>query len=642
MKLKAKIQLSFSVPMVTLLLLIGIIIINRASNASTGIVKDSMSASATLAANHISEQFEDYLGIVSMLGNIERLNPELSSEAEIAFLNAYSKKLGFTSVNVLDDNGKSLLDGTDFSDREYFKLALKGTPNVSDMTLSKLTGKYGVSVAAPIYNSKEAISGVLYFRLDSDFIMDILNSISISDNSYAYLIDKEGNIIAHENYDLILNYNLTEQKGSVKTLAENILKGEKGNGSYKYNGKELLCGYSPIENTNGWSIVIAAPISDFTKEINKIRSIVFIAVVIAIIIVLVISTLLARSISKSINKVKNALTSVAEGNLDVTVEKTNRKDEVAILQNTTSTLLDTLSGIMGQANMVLSNISKYNLTAPDMKEYPGDFNQLSISVNSIKSTLTELIVEVQNAVYSVDTGSRELAQATAALSQGTVTQANSIQTLAEDLNVIVDRIKSNSIKEEEINNNLGDLDNQIQNANHEMEELLKVVGDIKVMSSSILKIVETIDSIAFQTNILSLNASVEAARAGDMGSGFAVVAEEIRALAEKCSDSSKKTSDLINQCIKNIDNAKICADTTFASLSAVVDNSAKIALAFRIISADTSEQAEKSIRIQNEVNAISDVVQTNTATVEETAASTAVLSDQAMHLDEMIKNFITE
>lgn len=642
MKLKTKIQLSFCVPVVALLLLIGTIIIVKADNASTKIVKDSMSASATLAANHISEQFGDYLGIVEMLGNIEKLNSGLTREEKFGFLDLYAKKFGFASFNALGPDGKSLLDGTDFSSRDYFKTALAGTPNVSDITLSPLTGKYGVSVAAPFYNVEGDIFGVLYFRLDSDFILSILDSISISDNSYAYLIDKEGNIIAHKNSDLILNYNMKEQKGSIKTIAEDILKGEAGDGSYKYEGKELLCGYSPIGNTNGWSIVIAAPKSDFTSAINKIRNIVFIAVVVAILIVLVISFFLARSISKPIIKVKNALTSVAEGNLNVTIDKNEKKDEISVLQNATSTLLDTLSEIMGQANAVLSSIAKYDLTAHDMSNFPGDFNNLSSSVNSIKSTLTDLIVEVQNAVYSVDTGSRELAQATAALSQGTVTQANSIQTLADDLNVIVDRIKSNSVKEEEINNNLGDLDNQIQNANHEMEELLKVVGDIKVMSSSILKIVETIDSIAFQTNILSLNASVEAARAGEMGSGFAVVAEEIRALAEKCSDSSKKTSDLINQCIRNIDNAKTCADTTFDSLSGVVDNSAKIAVAFQAISADTTEQAEKSVRIQNEVNAISDVVQTNTATVEETAASTAVLSDQAMHLDEMIRNFITE
>lgn len=638
MRLRTKIQLSFCATIIFVLLVVGYGVGVTTEKATMELVDDSMATSATLAGAHISQQLEDYMNVVSLLGKDEMLSGNASDQKKMEYLDSYIESYGFTSGNILDEKGVSIDDGTDFSDRAYVKAALSGTTNVSDITLSKYTNTYGVSIAAPIYK-EDSIVGVVYFRLDSNFIMDIIDSITISKNSNAYLVDAQGNIVAHPNQDMILNFNLLEQGGSMAKIGEKMIKGEAGNGEYVYNGDTVLCGYSPIANTNGWTMVIAAPKTDFTAATNQVIRMLLLLGVVGIILVILISAVISKQICNPINRVKDALVSVAEGNLNIQVPPSDGKDEVAVLQNTTASLLNILSGIIGQANMVLDSIARYDLTVVDMKSYPGEFDSLSASVNSIKHTLNQLIIEVQHSVHNVDIGSRELAQATAALSQGTVSQASSIQTLADDLGVMVDRINKNSQRGEMVNSNLNNLDKQIHIANQQMEELLLAVGEIETMSSSILKIVSTIDSIAFQTNILSLNASVEAARAGEYGSGFAVVAEEVRGLAEKCSESSKKTSDLINQCIASINNAKKCADSTFGSLTGIVSDSTEIAKNFEEITIDTVEQAAKSKDIQKEINVISDVIQTNTATVEETAASTAVLSEQAMNLEGMIYNF---
>lgn len=641
MKLRTKIQLSFCATIVIMLLAVGYGVGITTSKATMEMADDSMVTSATLASAHIAQQLEDYMNVVTLVGRDSFLSGSASDESKMAYLDSYIETYGFTSGNILDAKGVSIDDGTDFSDRTYVKTALEGTTNVSDITLSKYTNTYGVSIAAPIYKGAD-INGVVYFRLDSNFIMDIIDFIKISENSYAYLVDKEGNIVAHPNEEMILNFNLIEEGGSVAKVGELIGEKESGNGEYRYNGKEILCGYSKIANTNGWSMVIAAPKTDYTAATNQVIKVLVALGIIAVMIVILVSAIIAGQICGPINRVKDALVGVADGNLDMDIPVSGGKDEVAILQNTTASLLETLSGIIGQANVVLGSIAKYDLTVRNMKSYPGEFDSLSKSVNSIKYTLNQLIMEVQNSVRNVDTGSRELAQATAALSQGTVSQASSIQSLADDLGVMVDRINKNSERGEMVNSNLNNLDLQIQTANSQMKELLSVVDEIETMSSSILKIVSTIDSIAFQTNILSLNASVEAARAGELGSGFAVVAEEVRSLAEKCSESSKKTSDLINECIASINNAKKCADSTFDSLTVIVSDSSEIAKNFQEITEDTVEQAAKSKNIQREINTISDVIQTNTATVEETAASTAVLSEQAMNLENIVRNFKVE
>lgn len=639
MKLRTRIQVSFGVTMIILLVVIGYVANLETTKATAELVNTSMTTSATLASDQIAKQLKDYMNVITFVGKDSRLGGGLSRDQKISYLDKYVEAYGFTSGNILDHNGVSIEDGTDFSDREYVRLALSGVTNISDVTLSKYTGTYGVSIAAPLYNTSDVIDGVVYFRLDINFIQEIIESIKISDNSYAYLIDNKGNIIVHPDEALIQNFNLNEQGAAMASLCEKMTAGESGNGTYTYQGKSILCGYDTIENTNGWSIMIAAPQSDFTRATEHVRNVMIVMMVIAILVAIMISTVIASQISRPINKVKEALVAVAEGDFQTKIEHSGGKNEVAVLQNTTASLLETLSDIIGQTNRVLGSMAEYDLTVSDMSRYPGEFDSLAVSVNAIKSTLNRLIVEVQHSVRNVDVGSRELAQATAALSQGTVSQANSIQMLADDLGVVAERINRNSENEEVVNKKLGNLDGQIQTANHQMQELVKAVDDIETMSASIRKIVGTIDGIAFQTNILSLNASVEAARAGELGSGFAVVAEEVRNLAEKCSESSRKTAELIDQCVGAINNAKQCTDAAFESLSGIVVDSAEIARAFEEISNDTLEQAAKSKSIRTEINNISDVVQTNTATVEETAASTAVLSEQAMNLEEMVKNF---
>lgn len=640
MKLRTKIQISFSITMAVLLVIIGMVTQNLNTAAINTLTDNSIATSATLASNHISQQLEDYLNVVSMIGTNEILSDEkVSINKKSAFLDDYVETYGFTSANLLDTKGVSLIDGTDFSDRDYVISALKGKANVSDVTLSKYTNTYGVSVAAPIYDTAKHITGVVYFRLDINFMLDVIKNISISDNSYAYLVDKNGNIIVHPNNELILNCNLTEQQGSMATLAKKMKENKSGDGTYTYNGETILCGFGPVDHTNDWTMVIAAPKTDFTQYSDQVNSITLLLDCIAIVIAIIFSTFLASYISKPIDRVKKALLSVAQGDFSVEIPAAHGKDEVAVLQNTTASLLHTLSDIIGQANKIMDSIANYNLAVSDMNNYPGEFDQLSASINSIKYMLNNLIVEVQNSVYKVENGSHELAQATSLLSRGAVSQATSIQTMADDFSDVVARIDNNSEHEELINQKLTALDQNIQTANGQMEQLMTAVNSIEIMSGDIQKIVGTIDSIAFQTNILSLNASVEAARAGEMGKGFAVVAEEVRSLAVKCGEASKKTSDLVNECVEAITNAKECADATFESLSGVVTDSSEISAAFQDIANDTVEQAHKSKRIQDEVNNISDVVQTNTATAEETAASTAVLSEQALNLKELIQNF---
>ncbi len=467
----------------------------------------------------------------------------------------------------------------------------------------------------------------------------IIEKVNASKNGYAYLVDEKGNVIAHPDKEVINKVNILEEDVTLAAVGVKILAGEQGSGQYEQNGSVLFCGYSPVADKDGWSVVVVAPQSDYSGNLFGVIKLTSIVTILAIIIALIISVVLAGYVGKSVDCVKTALVKIVKGDFSIKIEKANQKDEMAVLKNAAAELVETLSDIVGSSNRILSGIAKYDLTMEDMKTYPGEFDELSTSVNTIKNMLNGMIVRVQDTAAGVENGSNQLSQAAAMLSEGTVMQASSIQKVVEDFDDVVNRINNNSTNASVVNDSLLRLDAQIQNSNDEMTQLLAAVKEIEEMSADIQKIVGTIDSIAFQTNILALNASVEAARAGDSGKGFAVVADEVGNLASKSGEASKRTSELIDKCISSINHAKKCADTTFECLVNIVSDSGEISKAFGDISADTSEQAEKSQNIQREITQISDVVQNNTATAEETAASSDALLAQAADLDNLVRKF---
>ena len=614
MKLRTKIQLIFGGTAILLMSLMGSVAYSLSYQAQMQMVQTDVNRASALASENLSNQLQNYMNVTSIAGtdSIIRDSSASISDKE-ACIDRYVQTYGFTSGNLLDPNAVSLFDGTDFSDRDYVQRALTGEVCVSDITLSRYTGTYGVSIAAPVQSASGDITGVIYFRIDNDFMTSIVENLKISRNSSACIVDANNQIIAHENPELIM----TEAAAS----------------------NDGICASVPVNNTNGWTLVITAPESDFTGAMTTMIRQFVIWDIIAVIAALIIAMLFANSMSKSVLTVKNAMLSISQGDLSCSLTKTKRKDELGVLQNTAASLVEMLQHIIGEANQILGSIAHFDLTTGEMNSYPGAFNGLADSVNAIRQMLTRMIIDIQSSSANVKSGSSQLAEATQLLSEGTVSQTSSIEKLVMDMNNVVDSINQNSENGNLINERLNTLDTKIQDSSQQMEHLLRIVDQIEEMSSDIQKIVGTIDSIAFQTNILALNASVEAARAGENGRGFAVVAEEVSSLASRSSDASKKTGELIEKCITGIAQAKESADVTASALESIVTDSAEIARSFDSISEATREEARKANSIRMEINNISDVVQSNSSTAQETAASTEALSQQAQTLEAMTSRF---
>lgn len=640
MKIRTKIQLVFGTTVVVLLFIVGTVATLLSYNLMSKTVNSDISMTAAIVADDISKQLMAYENTAKVAGlDAEILNAS-TSEEKIAALDKYVETYKFTSGNILDTTGKSIKDGTDFSDRDYFKKALNGETCISDVTLSKYTNKYGVSIASPIKDKNQNIQGVVYFRLDNDFLNAVVENISSKGNEIiAYIIDKDGRMLVHQDESFIMNDEAMKLVDDSEAVISKLTSSDSGNCDYSISGEKYISGYQSIEGTDGWVMVVASPESRFSDSILNITYKLIVIDIIAVVIALVVSIVIAGYVSKGVNRVKKSLVAIAEGDFSVKVQKSKSKDEIGVLQNATASLIETLSKIIGEANLVLKGISEYNLTLSDMSVYPGEFDSLSSSINSIKELLNRLIREIQESAVNVESGSRQLSAAVGIVSEGTVTQAGSIQNLVLSIDEVVEKINNSSENGAVVNKKLKELDEEIKQSNTQMSDLLSIVHQIEEMSEDIKKIVGTIDSIAFQTNILALNASVEAARAGDNGKGFAVVAEEVGTLAAKCGESSKKTAELIEKTIVAISDAKDYADSTFESINEIVANSAEISQAFNQIAEVNILQVQKANEIRVEIGNISDVVQSNTATAEQTAASTEVLSNQALMLERSVSKF---
>ena len=249
--------------------------------ASSSILKSDVGVTAEITASRIEHELKGYMNAIQATGTVSILSdPTYPTQQKQDLINQYAQSYGMVRGNMLDTNGVSLFDGNDYSDREYFKLAMQGECNVSTPVRSQVTGELSIIVAGPLWLNGEQgtqIVGVVYFIPDENFLNDIVSSISITENSYPYIIDKNGNTIADPDPSKVLNENIIEEAKSDKSLEKladyynKMIAGESGVGEYEVYGVEKIFGYAPINGTDGWSLGLGVPKSDIMGPVTLDR-----------------------------------------------------------------------------------------------------------------------------------------------------------------------------------------------------------------------------------------------------------------------------------------------------------------------------------------------------------------------------------
>lgn len=345
-----------------------------------------------------------------------------------------------------------------------------------------------------------------------------------------------------------------------------------------------------------------------------------------------------HNMAKPINEISNVMEQISSGNVQARVSGSYNGAFGRLAESVNNTA-GTIKYISGQISFVLSNIASGNLNLERVESYEGDFESISDSLNNIIDSLNEFMSNIRVAADQVASSAKQVSSGTQNLSRGAAEQASSVEQLTTSISEISSQTRKNADNANQANELAKTAKENAVLGNNHMNEMLNAMNDINESSANISKIIKVIDDIAFQTNLLSLNAAVEAARAGQYGKGFAVVAEEVRNLAARSANAAKDTTALIEGSVKKIESGTEIANETAAALSKIVNDIDKVSGLVSEIAVASNEQATNISQVDKGVEVVSDVVQTNSATAEEGAAASEELSSQAEYLDEMLSKF---
>ena len=365
-----------------------------------------------------------------------------------------------------------------------------------------------------------------------------------------------------------------------------------------------------------------------------------IAEIMTIIMCKTVSGSLADSITLPIFELKDAVNKIKKGDFDVEITYESN-DELGELAQDLRETCETLKGIVSDAGSMLVEMAEGNftITSEASELYVGDFETLIVAMNQLNSQLDATLRQIKESAGHVMIGSEQLAGSAQELAEGASEQACAVDeltsTIADVTNISEDSAKNAMTAA----SSAKDAADDAASSREKIGKLTEAMERITETSKEIENIITAIEKIAAQTNLLSLNASIEAARAGEMGKGFAVVADQIGKLAADSRQSAVTTRELISKSLTEIENGSIMVEYTMESIGTALANMESFAGMAAGAAEASQEQADMLKQIQARIDQISTVVQSNSASAEETSAISQELSAQAIGLEEMISKF---
>lgn len=397
-------------------------------------------------------------------------------------------------------------------------------------------------------------------------------------------------------------------------------------------------------------VEIAIKLDELTDEASSetVRNMVVCTVAgfVVIIVCLVFAFTLTRKTSKRVletileplHAIEDVAMELTEGNLHSTLEY-HSDDEIGKLAHSMRKSIRILRTYVDDIDRSMKLFSEGNFDVHPEVEWRGDFVGILNSFMAFQASMAGTIKGIQNVSNEVSGAAEQVASSSNDLADGATNQAAVVEELTATVTGVSEQVEKNSQSAKEISVKVDELGNAISESNGKMHEMVDSMHEISEASKEIDKIITTINEIASQTNLLALNASIEAARAGEAGKGFAVVANQVNVLADQSAQAAKESATLIETSVKAVEKGMVIAGQTAAQLEEVAENSKLITTEVTNIAETLETQTTEIKQINEGIEQINDVVQTNSATSEECAAASQEMSSEAESLREMIRKF---
>ncbi len=582
------------------------------------------------------------MDIVDIGGNVTESghDGEAAADGWEAVLTEAAEIYEFYTIALYDLSGRLVqgIDGAPESLDNGFFAMLKETDNLTTYNSTIFQDNLGITMGMPVKENGETafyLVGVYKY----DMLNDVLSSINIGKNGMAYMVNREGIVTGHPDQSKVqAKSTLLQLGGGNEEAIKSVTTGETGSTEFDIDGQQMLVAFSPIYGTQ-WALVIQVPKSDYNHLINGAMIVAGICTLVVLFLSILVILRMARSISKPVKNVTNRMLCLSDGDLHTEVAHIRSGDELEIMTRTLADTVESVNRYISDIHQVLSGVADGNLQIEPQVQYKGDFTLIRNSLVTILASMDKTISGFRAAATRLAQMAEELSGQSGQLHQASLEQNQATEVLVDEVTHVKEQLAGVIKSSDQTHTMTGEITRKVQEANTQMDSLSNAMSNISSNAQEITSIAKAIDNIAFQTNILALNASVEAARAGSAGRGFAIVADEVKELAGKSAQEAQNAMDIVTNTRAVIQEGVELNASTAESLQAIYGVSTEISKISDQLVAAVQGQENALISMEERIATISSIADRNLQSAVGTSQSSELLAKEAEELQMQVKKF---